>query len=90
LRNASHSEQPSITVTVQRLDEPLVLPLRGPGSRQCLQVAGRNIVSVFPNKREDEHVHVARRASETPYPPELGREVLDGCGREDVLDLAEQ
>ncbi len=64
-------EQPSIAVTIQRLDEPLVLPLLrlAQVDRQCLHVVSRNIVSVFSMKREDEHVQVARRPVRRPIHP---------------------
>ena len=67
----------------------LLLLLLIKNGRQRFQSPARNDL-VAPAEREDQHVHVARRAGEPAEPRELGREVLDVVGREHVLDLAEQ
>src|SRR4029453_12343675 len=42
------------------------------------------------SKREDEDIHVARRASEAPQPGEFSREMLHRSSRKDLPDLAEE
>ena len=56
---------------------------------QRLPVLNRE-VSLVLSEREDEHVQVSRRPSQSADPRELGREVLDYIWSEYVSDLAEQ
>ena len=78
-------DQPSVAIAVERLDEPMVLLLlrvteRG---RQRCQIVDRQIRRMLP-KGEDEDIHVARRAGETPQPGKLGREMLHCRSRKDL------
>src|SRR4029450_6717314 len=84
-------KQTLIAIAVQRPDEFIVLLLLrlAQERHQYIRIGGRKLCLQI-SERENEHVKVARWASEAPDPRELGREVTNNVGRKHMPDLAEQ